>query len=162
MAEHDAAMSPLNLLVGEEASARHGLHTQYLEEIGRDEESLHVFRFVSADEIRRPPFEGGEPLEHVRLLLEVEVVGRREGFAPILIVGPCVGHERDAVDVAHREGPEHERIDHREHCGVRAQAQAERDDDDRAHRRALQDAAAGMPHFESERSHERVSSRPRW
>ena len=114
-----------------------GCTPKHRKEVGRDEEPLHVLRLVLADEVRRPPFEGGEALEHVRLLFQVEKVGRGDGFAPVLTLGPRVRQQRDPVDVAHRERPQHERIDHREDGRVGAQAEAEREHDDGADGRAL-------------------------
>ena len=79
----------------------------------------------------------------------------------LMIVRARIGEQRDAVDVAHRERAEHERVDHREHRGVRAQAQSQRHDDDGAHRGALDDRAEGMPCFEADGAHEGVSARGR-
>ena len=112
----------LRLLVEKEGSTHHRLHAQRREEVRRDEEALHVLGFVLADQVRIPPVEGGEPLEGIRLLpLHVEVVGWRQGFAPIDVVRLGEGEERDAIDVRHRERPEHQRIDHREHRRVGAE-----------------------------------------
>ncbi len=158
MTDDHPPVPALRLLVEKEGSTHHRLHAQRREEVCRDEEALHVLGFVLSDQVRIPPVEGGEPLEGIRLLpLHVEVVGRREGFAPIDVVRFGEGEERDAIDVRHRERPEHQRIDHREHRRVGAEPQSQGDDDDGAHRRALQDAAAGMTHFEAERSHEGIS-----
>ena len=83
----DPPVPALRLLVEQEASTHHRLHAQRREEVRRDEEALHVLRLVPADQVRRPPLEGREPLERVGLLpLHIEVVGWREGFAPIDVV----------------------------------------------------------------------------
>ncbi len=159
MAEHDAPVLADRFVLGQEHPAGGGLNAHDREEVRRDVEALHVLGLVFADEIGRPPLECREVLEDALLPPHVEEVRRGDGLATIAIVRLAVREQSDPIGVAHREGPQHERVDIREDRRVGSEAEGQRDDDDRARGRAFQDAAAGVAQFESERLHERISRR---
>ena len=73
-------------LVGPEAATDRRLDAERREEVGGDVESLDLLRLVAADQIGVPPVDRGEPLEHVRLLLQIEEVGRRDRLAAVDVV----------------------------------------------------------------------------
>ena len=150
------------LFFRQKGPSRDRLDAERREEVGAHEESLHVLGLVPANEVGGPPFERGEVLERTNRSPEIEVVGRRDGLAPVLVGRFGEAHERDPIDVGHRERTEHERVKHREDRRVGAKTQRERQHDDGAHRRALQDAATGVTRFEDKGSHQGVSGRLRW
>ena len=158
VSEHDAAVLSARFLLGEEVAPCDRLDAEHAEEICRHEKALHVLGFVLADQVGVPELPGREPLEGVGLLpLHVEEVGGRHRLLRIDVLRAAVREQRDAIGVGHRERAQHERVDHLEDGGVGADAERQRDDNDRAHGRPFADAAERVSCFEVERSHEGIS-----
>ena len=159
VSEHDAAMLSERFFLGEEVAALRSAATPSTrKKSARHEKALHVLGLVLADQVGVPALEAASrsKTSGCRRFISRKSAGETDSLT-IDVVRAAVGEQRDAIGVGHRERAQHERVDHLEDGGVGAEAERQRDDNDRAHGRPFEDAAERVSCFETERSHEGIS-----
>ena len=124
-------------------------------EFRRHEKPEHAFGLVAADEIRVPPVHPGEVIDGAAAQARppVEEIGGRHGFAPPAPPRRGADRHHDPIDVAHREGPQQQRIDDAEHRHVGADAQCQRHDNRHRRRWLLEERAEREPDVHQQTVH---------
>jgi hypothetical protein len=126
---------------GRERAAGHRSDTERGEELGRYLGSDNLFRQISAREFKWARAVGGDGFERLLIASQVLEVERRKRQAVDVSLGESFLERHQPIRVGVAERPNQRRIDDAEERRVRADTQAERQDDDAGER----DAAAKLP-----------------
>jgi hypothetical protein len=155
VAQDHAGCVAANLLFRQERPADCRMRIERGKEFRRHEKPEHAFGLIAAHEIRVPPVHPGEVIDGAAAQARppVEEIGSRHGFAPPAPVRRGADRHHDPVDVAHREGPQQQRIDDAEHRRVGADAQCQRHDDRHRRRWLLDERSEREPEVHQQAVH---------
>ena len=145
-----------SVLRGSERPSQGGLRAEQLEQVRGGDPGVHPARGVALDERAPDDLVGGEALEGTRALAPVQEIGRSHRAVRLARVG--LVHEHQPVRVGVGQRPQQQGVERRQHCGVAADPERERQrGNEREPRRAPQPPHS-VPQIQEQRVHEPKSS----
>ena len=120
-----------NPVIRRQSVAENRPHTERLEEVGRDRRARHADAIAAAGQRDRALEVGRDLLERAGLLPPVLEVRGRDAVARLRVHPIVLPDRHHPGGIAERQRPQQDRVDDREDGGVGADAEGERQHDDR-------------------------------